>query len=251
MCTLGKFWRRLVRIPDDGFERGIASIRAKPELPDDIAIALAEVTRTFTSNLVAVALLPSAREIAAALADIRTWAQDAAPCAAPPWTHLPMVPAIVEADPLRAALTLVGVEARAAERDPSPANLSLLADVAARLASELADMAGKRGASGPPGTARHAVASAMVAAVVHEFHKLGVATPLRHPDEWQADWEERPVFKAVEAVMAVTEAHLEALREVEAPTARNALLALRAARDAPYTLVQAVRAANKRRKADA
>ena len=241
-----------MRIPHDVSERDIASIRAKPEVPDSIAIALAEVARTFTSSLIAVQQLPTAREIATVLRNIEAWAAAADPAVEPPWAHLLIapVPCILETDPVRAALSLVGNEGRAVGRDPSRDNFSQIADAAARIASELEEIAGKRGASGPPGAARHARAAEMVADVTFEFHKAGVATPLRHSDEWRTDWEDRPVFVAVKAVLSVTEAHLEALREVEPVTARNALLALRAARDAPYTLVRAVRAANRRRKTD-
>lgn len=250
-ARLGQFWRRLVRIPHEVSERDIASIRAKPEVPDRIAIALAEVARTFTSSLVAVQQLPTAREIATALRNIEAWAGAADPAVEPPWTRLIIVPApcILETDPVRAALTLVGNEARAVDRDPSRDNFSQIADAAARIASELEEIAGKRGASGPPGAARHARAAEMVADVAFEFHKAGIATPLRHPDEWRTDWEDRPVFVAVKAVLSTSEGHLEALKEMEPATARNALLALRAARDAPHTLVQVVRTANRRRKA--
>lgn len=246
---LGKFWRRFVRVPNDVFERDIASMRAKPELPDGLAIPLAEIARTFTSSLVAAQRLPSAREVATALGDIQAWAQVADEAAPPPWAHLPMVPTPIEADPARAALTLVGVEARAIGRNPSLENFAHLADAAARAAAELIEIASKRGASGPLGAARHAEAAAMVAAVASEFHKLEIATPLRHPDEWQDDWDNRPVFVAVKAVLVVSEAHLEGLREVERALAHNALLTLRAARDAPYTLVQIVRSTNRRRRA--
>lgn len=253
-ARLGQFWRRLVRIPPNVFERDIASIRtALPDAPDGIDIALAEVARTYTSALIAVQQLPTAREIATALRNIEAWARGADPAVEPPWAHLLISPApcILEADPIRAALTLVGNEARAVDRDPSRDNFSQIADVAACIAPELDEIAGKRGASGPPGAARHARTAEMVANVTFEFHKAGIATPLRHPDEWQADWDERPVFKAVEAVMSATKAHLEALKEVEPARARHAILALRAARDAPHTLVQAVRAANKLRKTGA
>ena len=248
---VGSFARRLVRISDEQRRRDADVLAAAlPDASEALVSELALIAQTFTSALIALPMLATAREIAAELERTAEWARNGGD-EPPPWATLPLAPTTVSSV-AREALTFVGPEARAATHDPTPDALARLAVAGERQAALLRQAAGKSGAHGPEGCARHPAAAMAVSDVAMAVHRHvngdgPFRLPLRRKSDWLLDWEARPVFAAVRAVFAVSEGHLIELRRVEPERARNALLALRAARDARMSLVAVVRALNRMR----
>jgi hypothetical protein len=104
----------------------------------------------------------------------------------------------------------------------------------------------KTGAQGTPGVARHPEAETMVDGVAATFRKHGQKTTLRGRDRVRKDFKERPVFIAVQAIMAVCEAKLLERKKAGYRWCGKALIKLQAARGAPYALCDVVRAFNRR-----
>jgi hypothetical protein len=217
---VGKF--RVFQSSDAMRARSLANLRdvaAKDNLPDALLAELAEVPAALASRLIAGQRCRTSREVAVALDKIASWAHlmrdqsEPLQWEAVPWRHLPIGPTSFEDDPMRAALTLVGLEAKAAMDCPSRANLDALAAAANCHAAPLHKAASKTGAAGgPPGAAQCPEAAAAIARMAIAFWEHELNTPLSSNDWAVRDFETRPIFRIWGAIRALTEEYIRGIR---------------------------------------